>query len=194
MSFDKAKIQRLLAAGGDPSQVASLIGCTPSYISQLMEDDGFSATVLAERYKRAADYQEHDDALDRLEMTIVKNLESSMGFCFKPEVLLKALTAVNSAKRRSTSQLSNPAGTTGTVINITLPPIMVNALRMNSNNEVVQVGERELVTLDNTAFNRLAGEHKTAAQRLGERHGSGELATAEAESGGDLGLQHLKAS
>lgn len=168
---NKTQIQKLLANGTPASIVADIVGCTPGYISQLMEDETFAKGILEARLAKEERYIEHDERLDGLEMAVIKNLEASMGLCFKPEILLRALAVVNSAKRRATSFDGSGAPTSAVpTIVINLPPVMASAIKINSNGSVIQVGERDLVTIDTNSFTKLAESHKTLAERIGETY------------------------
>jgi len=164
--IDKENMSKLLGSGVDPGIVAQMVGCSQSYINECMEDDKFAQAVVAGRMQAAAKHVEHDANIDDLEKDILVKLKQSLAWCNKPEILLRAFDVLNKAQRRAGINDLGRAPQAGTVINITLPPVMVNAIKLNAQGQVVQVGERELVTLDSKSFGHLADGHKTLGQRL----------------------------
>lgn len=172
--IDRDKVKNLLARGASPTMVSQMLGCTPQAISMMLAEESFAQSVIEARFAQEQRHVDHDERLDALEETIITNLEASIGFCFKPEVLMRALQIVNGAKRRATSELDRQASVAPReVVVLSLPPVMANAIKMNARGEVIQVGQREMVTLDTNSFQRLASEHKTLGERMGATYENG---------------------
>lgn len=136
----------LLGSGVLPEQVASALGVEASYISQLLSDESFAAKVVDIRYRTLSAHNERDGKYDSLEDKLLAKLEKSLGLIFKPEVLLKALAVVNSAKRRGQSapdQVVNQQ----TIVKLLMPTQIVNNFTTNINNQVIKAGDQDLTTI-----------------------------------------------
>lgn len=192
--IDKDKACRMLSKGMRPTDVAAVMGCEASYITELMNEEEFAVKVLSARMAAAEAHVEHDGNIDSLEEKILKKLDASLTYCMKPETLIRAFQVINGAKRRSDvgEGIANAAPT---VINITLPNVIINQIRLNAEGRVVQVGERELVTMDKNAFSQLANGHTTAAERMAQQlQEIGRHVEAGISTGSDTGLSVKKAT
>lgn len=155
---NKDRVKVLLGSGATQAQVAMMVGCTPGYISQLMADEDFSKQVAESVAIKQASYVEHDSNLDKLEDKVIKNLETSLTMCYKPEILLKALQVINKADRRSQGAVAMDASKSTATAKVVLPKTVIQKLVINNVGAVVKVGERELVTLDTGSFKQMAHE------------------------------------
>lgn len=144
MPISTDKIKELLGNGLSNEIVATAVGVTPAYISQLMSNDDFASDVITLRTTTLAAATSRDRSWDGLEDTLLGMLADKVeqNMIYKPGDILRALQVVNNAKRRgNTAQDSlviNQA-----VINLSIPTIMVNNYKKNSNGEVVEVTSSE---------------------------------------------------
>lgn len=137
---------QLLGSGVSAESVASALGVTPSRISQLLAEELFFSKVAELRYKSLQEHNERDGKYDSLEDQLIHKLERSLPLLVRPESILKALTAVNSAKRRGQStpeQVTNQQN----VVNLILPAIIAEKFSVNINNQVTKAGDQELLTM-----------------------------------------------
>jgi hypothetical protein len=134
----KEQIISLLTANVSTSQIAKATGTSESYVSQIKATAQIVQTTSA-----------RDNAYDNLEDILTAKLQDTIGFINKPQEVLAMLVKVNGLKRRSLESGDNAATVNNTVIQITLPPYMANRYRTNSNNEIVEVNDRSLVTMGN---------------------------------------------
>lgn len=145
----KEQILSLLASGVAPSKVASAVGCSPSYISQLSDSPAFQEKLSSLK-------EERDSKLDAIEDKIVAKLEKSVDLLFKPMEVLKYFQVVNQAKRSTTlaaTQLQPQQ-----IVNIQLPSLTGTQFKLNAQNQVIQAGDQTLITLPTVALNLLTGE------------------------------------
>lgn len=148
----KEQIKFLLKANCRPGDVAAQVGCDPSYISQLMQDDQFVNEVLTARVQYLEKSAQRDLNYDEIEDQLISGLKSKVeqGVTFwKPDILLRAITTINNAKRRSV-QLKPEGGDTiinNNIIQLTVPAHAVKQFQVNSDNEVIAVGAQELVSM-----------------------------------------------
>jgi len=162
------KALTLLGSGIQAEAVASALGVTASRISQLLSREDFAVKVAALRYENLQSHNVRDGKYDSLEDSLIYKLEKSLPLMIRPDTILKAISIVNSAKRRGQSapeQASNHQN----IVNLVLPAIIANKFITNINNQVTKAGEQELITissgqlLDNTEAtqkDRIAFEEK----------------------------------
>jgi hypothetical protein len=145
MNSTESRALTLLGQGLDPSVVASAIGCTPSYISQLLSDPEFANQVAELRFHSLAKHSERDNAYDDIEDKLLEKLKNCLPFMMRPMEVLAAIKVINAAKRRSSDtpaslQQKSP------VIQLVLPTQIIQQFQLNGTNQVIRAGEQELVT------------------------------------------------
>ena len=136
----------LLGNGIPHSAVAAALGVDASYITQLMSDEDFSEKVTEAKFTTLSKYNEHDSSIDALESKILVKMSESLPFMTKPLELLKSFQVLNSAKRKGHAT-AEPVTTKQTIVQLILPEITLQKFQSNIHNQVVQVGERSLVTM-----------------------------------------------
>lgn len=166
MSAKRDQIASLLGNGLSPETVASAVGCTPSYISQLLAEDEFRDLVTSRRVVAITARGDRDDKIDNIEDMLIEQLHDvvkAKAF-YKPRDLLTAMSIINKAVRRGPQQ-SQVADQVRPVVNITLPVAIQQRFVMTPNNEVVAVGEQTLVTMQaGTLLNNLIDSADSAEQ------------------------------
>lgn len=141
------------------SSVAEKLGCTPSAITQaLAGNPELSEKILAAKVSANSQGQVLDALYDSLELKALKKLDTVMPFVTDPMKLARVAEAMNRAKRRGAPEL--PSEGADVVVRLVLPKMVEKKLHFGSNNEVVQVGDRALVTMPTTALLKLAEERK----------------------------------
>lgn len=142
-----ARALSLLGSGVSVHQTAAALGVSDSAISQLLADEAFSEEVIKLRYENLQAHNERDATYDSLEDRLLQKLQSSLSFLVKPDQILRAIKTINGAKRRGQSgpqQVSESA----TIISLTMPVRIVQKITTNIDNQVVQVGDQHLHTID----------------------------------------------
>jgi hypothetical protein len=166
MTSNTQRIKELLGNGLSNEVVATAVGVSASYISQLMADETFSADVVAQRTQTLTAATVRDRSWDGIEDNLLAKLSAVVeeGMIFKPTDLLRALVVVNNAKRRGTTAQENIT-THRNIVTLNMPTVIVNAFRQNNNGEVV-----ELVDTKGTTQTLVTMPASALMQKLIETH------------------------
>ena len=161
------RVLSLLGAGVQPVQVASAVGCSESYISQLLADEDFAKAVAQKRYELLVAESGRDRAYDDIEDQLLEKLKASLPFITKTAEILASIKIVNGAKRRGAGTLGG-AASNNTVIQLVLPAKTKARFTADANGQVVEVsseaGSQSLLTVQSGSVGRLLEQHK---QELG---------------------------
>jgi len=160
----QGRISSLLCAGMAQSAVASIVGVDASYISQLMADESFSSAVILARAAKSEKELARDNRLDSLEDLLIDRMEKltkQPHVFMKPMEALRALQTINGLKRKASNLVaaSQGDGMGSTVIELTLPSFIVQnfyAPVLDINNNVVKIGDNDLVTIQSSQMANLA--------------------------------------
>tara|TARA_R100000789_G_scaffold1012_3_gene3669 strand:- start:37561 stop:38202 length:642 start_codon:yes stop_codon:yes gene_type:complete len=166
-STTEEKALELLGNGIANELVASAIGVTPARITQLLADENFALEVQKRRFINLQKHSMRDNIYDELEDITLQKLKRAIksGMIVKPEMLLKALKIFNEAKRRGSASTNNITDT-GDIVQINIPQIVKQTFVTNINNQVVQVGDRELETISADKLQKsLEGSNNVITQR-----------------------------
>jgi hypothetical protein len=156
----KDKIRSLLGLGLDNGVVASAVGVSDSYVTQLMSDDDFRNEVQELRLKNLTELTERDHKWDSLEDAFLKKLDDMVGtglFFTRPLEVLRALQVLNAGKRRATPTERNGTAQAN-VVPLILPVVMAPHLTINENGQVVSVDGRTIATMPARVVNEKLGE------------------------------------
>jgi len=152
----KERIRNLLASGIKPAEISSIVGCSPSYISQLLKDEDFKKEVEALIIQNAQEKteEEHlDTRYQNLEHKILTNIENSLPEAELPH-LTRALEVI--AKRQiERTKIKNPIPTAPlvniTVAQIALPQHVLEApkpaIAVNEKNEIIAIDAKSLAPM-----------------------------------------------
>jgi len=156
----KDKIQELLGLGLPNHVVASAVGVSESYISQLVSDSEFAQAVQELRLKNLTEAAGRDRKWNSLEDALLMKLDNLMDMSFtRPMEVIKALAVVNSAKRRAAPQeLSATAN--AVVIPLILPIVLAPKLSLNDQGQVIEVEGRIIATMPANVVNAKLDELK----------------------------------
>lgn len=141
----KPEILSMLADGLSPVQVATTLGVTESYISQLMGDEDFAAELESKRTEVAAADIAYDNQIDRVEGTFLDRIESKAPLA-NLQQSLQAFAVLNKAKRRKDTAISRGTPQAGTVVNLQLNINLIPQYLMNGKNEIVEVEGKSMVS------------------------------------------------
>lgn len=158
----------LLGQGIAPVIVAQSLGCSESFISQLLSEEDFLKQVVELRYSALKKHNDRDSAYDALEDSLLERLQQTMSYLMDPMKIARILQTVNAAKRRGQS---TPDSITqqSTIVNLTIPSVIVNQFRVTKdvNNQIIEAGDQKLVTIQSgTLREKIAG---IAARRILEK-------------------------
>lgn len=153
---------QLLGTGIGPEVVANALGVTVARISQLLSDEHFSARVSELRFENLSKHNVRDSKYDSLEDELLDKLGETLPLIHRPMEIVKAISTINAAKRRGSSA---PDSITQqhTVLNIVLPTQVLQKFITNINNQVVQVGDKDLVTIQSGSLLKQTKERLQAA-------------------------------
>lgn len=175
----------LLGDGIAQEAVASHLGVTESYISQLVSKDEFAAQLIALRYENLSKHNARDKAYDGIEDELVTKMQESLPLLFRPEAILKAIQVINAAKRRGSSAPAS-VNQQQTIVKIVMPVRVINRFTTNVMNQVVEAGDQKLVTVQSaTLMDQLRKQEKRREEVLIEQaapngHGRSEANSAPA--------------
>jgi hypothetical protein len=157
----KNKIKHYLAAGLKPADIVSLVGCSPAYISQLLQDESFKQDV-----------QELATNAPALPETRLENkyevLEHKIVECMAAEAvgsdlntLSRALDSVTRARDARHKKTLPFGGANPTIIqNVTSISVPYHALAMpkmvlNENAEVIAIDDKPMAPLSSEGVKKL---------------------------------------
>lgn len=148
------KALALLGNGHPNHVVARATGLSDSRISQLLSEDWFSARVNELKYKTLLKHNELDETYDAIESTLAKKLEGQLGLMFRPAEIVSTLSKVNAMKRRGVSSPDN-ISTQQPALALVMPTVIIQHFTKTVNNQVVEVGDQPLVTIQPGQLQRL---------------------------------------
>lgn len=144
----------LLGQGLGPETVASAIGVSVSRISQLLSETEFAAAVAELRFKNLSKHNERDNEYDKLEDELITKMRDLMPFMVRPMEVARVLQIINAAKRRGSS---TPESITNqqTVVQLNMPVSIYQKFTVNANNQVIQAGQQQLITVQSGNMSKL---------------------------------------
>lgn len=146
MAVNIQQIQDLLGNGLSPEVVASAVGCTESYVSQLMSDEAFAAIVIEKRSAALTKNNERDLSIDELEDKTIRKLNQVLDMVHKPMELMHLFKTINGARRRGV-QPQHQATNRQQVVVLAIPERVKAQFRLSANREIIDHGEQTLVTM-----------------------------------------------
>lgn len=158
-SSTEEKALNLLGLGYGPEVVATAVGVSTSRISQLLSDENFAADVAELRFTNLKKHNELDSKYDSMEDELVDKLKDLIPLMMRPLEVLKAISVINAAKRRGQSapeQITHQ----NQVINLIMPIKIVQKFTTNINNQVIQAGTQELLTVQSGHMESLLNKRK----------------------------------
>lgn len=161
-----SRIKSLLGRGLSGNIVASSVGCDPSYISQLMENEDFKREVLELRARGAEGAIERDGKWDSLEQKALSKMEEILPMVMRPADIIRIAQIANAAKRTA-RELANGGDTAGDVVKITLPASATVYLQMNAQSQVVQIDDRSTAPLPTSHLQKMLTDRRTVREEAG---------------------------
>lgn len=143
----QGKILEMLGNGLSPEIVASALGISASYISQLLQEPEYARQVTEKRFLNLQAATTRDRSYDALEDALLDKMADLLPLMYKPHEVLRAISVINAAKRRGASAPENTV-INNTVVQLSLPIHLVTRFIKDANNQVVVTGEQELITIN----------------------------------------------
>ena len=150
----------LLGQGLPAVQVAAAVGCTESYISQLISQPEFAASLASLRYEALQSATARDSKYDAIEDRLLAQLDRSVAMLVKPMEITRVLSIINAAKRRGCAAPIDATTQPSTQVTLILSQHSVKNFTVNTNNQVVSSGTQNLITATLGAVDSLAKEQK----------------------------------
>jgi hypothetical protein len=157
------QIRTMLGDGIEPIAIARALGCEPSYISQLMEDEDFKAAVQQQRVINLTDATGRDKKLSRLEDLAIERLEATLGFVTRPMEAARILSIVNGTKRRGAELNGAQAQGSAPTVVLNLPQAARVSFTLNASSQIIDVEGRSMAPLPNNKLLELAAARKQQA-------------------------------
>lgn len=168
----KDRIRSLLIDGLRASEIVTIVGCTPGYISQLVKDEEFKKSVEVGMIEAAAVKTEEDHLETRyqnLEHKLVSGMEDAMVGAELPAITAALSILHKRADMRYARRNPTTVGPT-THVNIVSLQLPAHALAaptgvvtLNTNNEIIAIEGRALAPMS------ASGVKALFAQRLAEK-------------------------
>ena len=166
LNSQQERIIGFLAQGLKPSQIATIVGCTPAYISQLLGEEGPEgfAQALTEKAKELSQQEDVEEKTISakylsMEHKLLQSIENRFGEAEFPQ-LVNALKVVGERQEkralRKAGLVQLPHGNiTQNIVNISVPSHALPELRMNERLEVTAVDERIMAPMSSAAVRQL---------------------------------------
>lgn len=140
MAIDKEKIKDLLGSGLSNEQVADAVGVEGSYIAQLLSNDDFANDVIVLRTKNLTAANARDKKIDGIEDALIDKLATAVDsdMIYKPRDILSSFAVVNAARRRGVPAQA-ALGAAASIVNLTMPTVVINHFTKNNQGEVIEV-------------------------------------------------------
>lgn len=158
----KERIKNLLIGGMKASEISSVVGCSPSYISQLVASVEFKKSV-EDGVMAAASERKEEDHLDiryqNTEHKLITAMEQTLGEASLGEIT-RALEVVGrrrEAKRASVIPAS-PGVTIHNVVSLVLPAHALKEqpiVSLNGNREIIAIDAQPLAPMSSTGVKNL---------------------------------------
>ena len=151
--MDLVKAQALLSSGVPKSQIANVLGVSPSYISQLIE---------AGQLHDVQSTNPRDAYWDQLELTLLERAKDIVEQTTNPKAIIALLRLTNQAVRRgsTTNDIANNPQITNTIVSIQLPERVASKLTLDERKRLVAIDEKPILTIDKKSLESLVSESK----------------------------------
>ena len=144
------------------ADVAKVLNVTESYVSQIVSAPDFQQKLSAARVKNLVEETEHDDKLSKTEAKALERVHTMLDYVTKPIEAARIFQILNTAKRRGVTEAEKAlvVNSQNTVVMLQLPDVVKQKFITNANNEVVQIGDRPMVTMDSQLLLAKAKENE----------------------------------
>lgn len=134
----------LLSQGVPTSQVAAACGVSDSYISQLKADPEVQDQILAKQAAHSAADIHFDETLESAEALALDKIQKNLPFANMSQALA-AFRILNTARRRK-DEIVQADHSVNVTVNLTLPSSALPKYIANSNNEIVEVEGKTMIS------------------------------------------------
>ena len=148
--MEETILQLLAQPNITQADVASVLNITEGYVSQIVNTPTFQTKLSKIKVESLITETAHDSKLATTESKALAKVEQMLDYVTKPMEAAKIFQVLNAAKRRGASEAEQQTviNSQNTVVMLQLPNIVKQKFTTNNNNEVVQIGDRPMVTMD----------------------------------------------
>jgi hypothetical protein len=176
MNALRDRIKNLIISGLKPSEITSIVGCSPSYISQLLADSEFKAAVqegIIANAEKNTEAEHLDNRYETIEHRLLSSIEDKIPEASMGEVV-KALETINKRKddqyKRKNPVTPGPAIQLN-VVSLALPAqalrtISQPTVQLNGQNEIVAIEGRHLAPMSSDGVKNLFAQIKEQEQKV----------------------------
>lgn len=173
LNAQQERIATFLSQGLKASQVASIVGCTSAYLSQLLGKDGelteeqtaFRAHIKAKQEQSyGAGGTTEDEIVTAkylgLEHKLIQQVEQTMQYAEFPQLVAALRVVGERQEKRAARQNMKMLAEQGAfkpqqIVNISLPSHALPEYQVSGQNEIVSVGGRAMAPLSSSAVKNL---------------------------------------
>lgn len=158
--MNTSKIVNYLAGGLSVQEVASIIGCTPAYISQLAQKDDFKSALQAARID-AVEKSDEEEVLENkylgTENILLDTLKATASMADFRDVAyaLKVVSEAKDLKHKQKHPATQGQLNTVNIVQLQIPAHIVPEFKVNSQNEVESVGGKPMAPLSTEGVRNL---------------------------------------
>lgn len=136
-----------LAGNGTPSvAIASVLGCDPSYVSQVLGEEQAAAQVAEMRAAKAVKRQEHDEGIEAAEKIALQRIHALIPFETNIVRAAKVFQVLNGAKK-TTDLSNNTTPQAGAIVTLSLPAAAHVHFKLTSDSQVIEIEGRSMVPM-----------------------------------------------
>lgn len=172
------RIARLLSKGIKPGIVSKMVGCSPSYVSNLIADEDFRLVVsdlqAEDSESKSTEAEETAVLKDRysaLEHRVLDALEDKIAF-FGDRELIALMDRIGARREKLappvalTTEIAHldSHGNPTKLVRISVPSICAPELTIGSNNEIIAIGSRSVSPMATTQIRELLEAHTTSKE------------------------------
>jgi len=143
------RAMNLLGSGIPQEAVASALGVTASYISQLLSNEEFSTAVTQLKFEALSKHTARDASYDSVEDSLIDKLKKSLPLLIRPNDILGAIKVINGAKRRGQDSQDSIVNSQE-IVSIMMPTQIIQQFTTNIHNQVIKTGDQDLLTMQSS--------------------------------------------
>lgn len=171
----KARIAHFLAQGFKPAQIASIVGVSPAYISQLGKDPSFSHLFAEEQTKvlESTDLEEEERLNNKYlaaEHTLLDSISSSAAL-MDPRDQIRALEVVASRQEKRQDRIARlrlptQSPVVNNIVQIGIPVHALPEYHVNTEGEIVSIGNRLMAPMSSDGVKNLFTQMRETATMI----------------------------
>ena len=159
------RLIQLLGNGVSHAVAASAVGCSESYVTQLVSNPAVAEEIAALRFENLQAATVRDSKIDSLEDKLLVKFEEALPLMMRPAEIMRAAAVVNAMKRRGQAA-PETAHIANQIVNLFMPKQAAISFQLSSNKEIIEVAGRPLVTMPSAQLLVEAKHHAQLQQQF----------------------------